>query len=396
MGKIVGDDIKDIASITAAASFALLLTGPAGTVAGAFAAASIIIGRKLLPSFYERLFNSLPQEVRLYVPSVLIALEQLRSNLDGSPLISPVILENAERTIAYNYKFLNPSKNLSPLETDIDRLFRNHLWAVADKRDVQIVKETDGVDPPLRIDCLSICTGAYVTLQSMKKRYGLKFSIDSSRASGREQVIARRHLFNESSSKLTPVDHDILIGGDTPLVLGESQVTFQKRFTVTNEPQALLYRVGGEHRAQKVVHLYPRSTATHHMMLMAEKSKSVYFPLGQKLIESPIYDLADYMNLERIMLPGDYVFAWGPLLTKLLSVNSFRYVPNTSYVFPISLYTKDPGRFAQQHIDAFLRLFIVEINRVKKNKVAAWKILMSDSNFRQSLIRGSALGVKIF
>ncbi len=378
--QITDGDKTAILSIMAATVVALPFAGAAGPVAGGIAGITAILGRRKFPDAEQMLYDSLPEDAKLFLPTVTMAYGQLLRDLNNSPLSSPKLQSVEEELIKEENSLLNPAENMLPVESELKRLFLGRVWGEASESDLSLLRELVNSEEPLRIDCQSICVGAYATLASMKNKYDLNIEVDPSSASGREQSVTMSYD-----------DDDFIITADAPMILGDSAFPFQKCFTVSREMQSLLCVRGGQHRDKRAVHIYPKSSVEHQVMLMSEKASNFDSSALSRAVEIEIDDLADYMHLEKIMKPGDYVFAWDPLRIKLRGLQMFEEVPGTEFELPISMFKRENPRYDEEYIEAFLRVFVSELNEVRKFPFSAWKLLISDKKFRDSLVRGAAL-----
>lgn len=380
MGQITDGDKTAILSIMAATVFAMPFAGAVASVVGSGAAIAAILGRRKLPDAEQTLYDSLPDDAKLFLPTVSMAYGQLLRDLRLSPLVSPRVQSVEEEVIKATNSIIEPPENMMPIEPELKRLFTGRKWGELLPSDLSLLAEISGLESPMRIDCQSICVGAYATLVSMNSKYNLGLEIDPSSASGREQSVTRSYE-----------DDDIVVTADAPMILGEGAFPFQKRFTVSKEIQSLLCVRGGQHRDRRAVYIYPKSSVQHQIMIMAQTNSEFDTTALSRAVEVEIEDLADYMHLETLMHPGDYVFAWDPLRIKLLSLQMFEEVPGTEFELPISLYLNNSSRFDPEHIDAFLRAFVSELNEIRKFPFIGWRLLIGDQHFRDSLVRGAAL-----
>jgi len=379
-------DKKSIASILAAAGVALLITGTAGQLAGAAAAIAAILGWKKLSKANQYLIDSIPEDVKLYLPVVLLARDQMVSDINRSPLTTPLLLKKHNEEIQQSLNLLAPGEHMVRTSAHIARIKSDRIWGKADSRDVAMLAEMDQSSVKLKVDCQSICVGAYAAFVSMKKRYGASFSIDPGAASGRETALTKGYQ-----------DDDILVTADAPMLLGAKGFRFEKMLPVTSEVQSVLMKKGMHHHSKPSIFVYPLSSVEHQLMCMAEQNADTArnFQFPTKPLEVPIEDLSDYIVLDQVMKPGDYVIAWDPLRTSLLSTELFDEVPNSKFDLPLSLFVSETTKFDREHIDSFLRLFIAEIANVCSSPQAALNLLLLDKSFRQSLTRGAAMKLNL-
>lgn len=385
MSKISDDDKKAIASILAGAGAALLVAGSYGTVAGAAAAIAALLGWRPVSKAVQLTMDSIPEDVKLYLPAILLAREQMIKDLDRSPLIAPSLLDLANEKTNAELNVLQPREELLGASKHINRIKKDWVWATATETDIALLSEMDQAPSPLRVDCQSICVGAYAAFVSMKKRYESNFEIDPGAASGRETA----------QNKGYEAD-DILVTADAPMVLGADEFRFEKAFLVTTEEQSILQKKGMHHHDRPTVFVYPLSSVEHQLMCMAEQNSvgGSEFKFPKTPIEVPILDLSDYLVLDKTMKPGDYVIGWDPLRTSLLASGVFDEVSGTSFSLPLSVFISENTKFDIEHLDAFLRLFIAEMANIKANPHSALTLLLLDKPFRDSLIRGAALPIR--
>jgi hypothetical protein len=231
---------------------------------GAFASIGTIAWRRKPYETYKRLCDIMPENMRLFLPAVKIAYETMCEDLDRCVIEAPNYLLLKEEKITSQLSVLHTPENMLLNTTEFRDLYKAHKWGVGNEKDISLLKEIKASGVILKIDCQSICVGAYATLVSMRRRYQSSFIIDPSGASGKEQ------------SQRSDSDADIMITADAPMILGQKREKFKKRFTVTTQLQSI-FRKKGTPKGKQRTFIYPDSSVTHQEKLVREQRLTVQF-----------------------------------------------------------------------------------------------------------------------
>jgi hypothetical protein len=238
----------------------------------------------------------------------------------------------------------------------------------------------DVLGRPLTINVSAIDVAACAAAFIMKFR-GLPITLVTNDASGREQAL-----------RLAKGDlSDFVIAADAPMFMtpGQPVAQFVKRMDLYRQSQALLKRVKGELAASRTLFLYPCSSAQQQFKLLTMlKDRGLQLDPTTQIYE---LEMADYANLALFMKRDDLVFAWDPLLSRLLRRGDFIKDRGTDFELSIALFERDDWRSGIQLAggEALIDCFVAAWTSVRRDPLAAWAASLHINGMVEGLGRGA-------
>ena len=175
----------------------------------------------------------------------------------------------------------------------------------------------------------------------------------------------------KSAAKATPFD--FVVAADAPFFLCEPQILehYHRMHEVSRETQGILRRIGKRGANSPLIWTYPDSSATLQLRLARQKifPKSYQIPVGVR--EKPA-SLSGIPICCEYMKPGDYIFAWEPLLSMLAENDNLELLKDSRFDLTISLFCNQDHRSNTKLLEAFSNMFIAEWNYCSKHLLIAW------------------------
>lgn len=316
----------------------------------------------------------------------VLAYEQLYEDFGSSVVISPLALsEKIEQSNACwaGSARREPERFRSVQATDIISL----AWVGRDDVVLKTLfsRAVEKLGRPVVVNVSSSCAAACSVMRWFQME-GMPIELMTSDASGREQVLTLRRV-----SKKAP---DFLIAADAPVFYEEHIRVAQycRRFPIHTRHQNVLVKNGDQKGRVRELFVYPNSSVRLQLKRQYRDLRSRYqLPATPK--EHTI-ELGDYRTVAQTMKPGDIVFAWRPLLGRLIAERVFTSDPQFEFDFDISFFEnialRDSG-YAEL-CDTFANILVFGWRRGVENILLSWLILMSARHFIENF-RLSVAGI---
>jgi hypothetical protein len=237
---------------------------------------------------------------------------------------------------------------------------------------------------PIRINVASCLVGACAAVWWMALE-GAPIEVTTTDAAGREQALRLRR-----DGDVAP---DFVIAADAPMFLEKHNriSRFSKLLDVHTEFQTLLVKRGEASGRPRAIFLYPNSSALLQLKHQYQQLKRRY-QIDAATPEVAL-ELVDYLRISRIMQPGDLIFAWQPLLDRLIEDPGFMVDHRAKFLLTVSLYQNSDRFSADLSVanSAFVDYFVAAWNRADANRLLAWLIVLTKdgflSDFGRSVVR---------
>ena len=237
-------------------------------------------------------------------------------------------------------------------------------------------------DNPILINCECIEPAAALVFRIMEEQYSIPLCIFTRDISGRQQVM---RISSDPSTEILVTANAAFNFSST----GEAKA-YQQVMELHWETQELLVWKR-ENSRKGTVFVYETSSATEQF-----KELHTYFDARNKKVHwcSSIGAIVEEVDARRIY-PGDYVIAWEPLSTGLItrSRGRLRRLPRKRYRHLISLYAREDWTIGRANeLETFLDVFRYVWVACILDRSLAKEQLLSDKLLLSQLATGAGLG----
>lgn len=311
-------------------------------------------------------------------------LNKLREDLRQGALTTSITYRRAHQKAEADLRAIHKYSVERLAFLDIATVSKDSWWGKPPQASIKVLRDiVESLGCPILVNCSSVNVAAYAVLKGFD-RHGIASEIIPDDASGREQAI---------SLAINPAV-DFVVCADAPLFLDdhENVKAYSKLFEIYNENQAILKKIGSVKADTPKVHVYQASSAAHQLLL--ERARTVESPLPKDLEEEPLFNMAEFASVSKVMRPNDMTIAWGALKESLLKDLTLVKVEGTDFALTVSMFCNPDWHARADALRAILDLFVAEWNFCESHEKVTFERLVADQRFMDSFARGGGFKTK--